>query len=129
MSDIDDILAEALRNPQAALLQMERLDCEESFYRFVQAAWHVRHPIGNMTLGWAIETVCRHLEAIHRGEITKLLVNIPPGCTKAALTDEPVMTTHGWKSHGDLLPGDFVFGPDGQPKRVEAVTPHEPGQG
>lgn len=40
-----------------------------------------------------------------------------------ALADEtPVWTTEGWKNHGDIRKGDFVFGADGLPKKVLAVT-------
>lgn len=79
--------------------------------------------------GWHIDLMCRHLEAVTRGELTKLgvpnrlLFNVPPGTMKALDRDVPVLTTWGWKKHGDLQPGDFVFGPDGLPKRVEGVTP------
>jgi len=41
---------------------------------------------------------------------------------KALSDDTPVLTTDGWKAHGDIEPGDYVFGPDGQPKKVLAVT-------
>src|ERR1700730_17462799 len=33
-----------------------------------------------------------------------------------------IFTTWGWKRHGDLVPGDYVFGLDGKPKRILAVT-------
>ncbi|MCK9431589.1 MAG: hypothetical protein M0R00_01360 [Candidatus Omnitrophica bacterium] len=36
--------------------------------------------------------------------------------------NEPVLTMAGWKRHGDLLVGDKVFGPDGNPTTVIAVT-------
>src|ERR1700722_11999546 len=35
----------------------------------------------------------------------------------------PVLTTTGWKNHGDLAVGDFVFGPDGLPTKIIATTP------
>ena len=37
--------------------------------------------------------------------------------------DTPVLTTKGWKTHGELKPGDRVFGIDGKPVTVKAVTP------
>ena len=42
---------------------------------------------------------------------------------KALALDTPVPTPDGWKNHGDLRPGDSVFGPDGKPCKVVAVTP------
>ena len=41
---------------------------------------------------------------------------------KALEDSTPVLTTDGWKRHGDLRPGMFVYGRDGQPKRILAVT-------
>ena len=40
------------------------------------------------------------------------------GGFKALRLDTPVMTPKGWRSHGDLVPGDQVFGPDGKPTDV-----------
>lgn len=36
--------------------------------------------------------------------------------------NEPVPTPSGWKKHGDLIAGDFVFGPDGVPTKVVGRT-------
>jgi hypothetical protein len=41
---------------------------------------------------------------------------------KAVSMDELVPTPSGWRKHGDLRPGDQVFGPDGKPCRVLART-------
>jgi hypothetical protein len=41
---------------------------------------------------------------------------------KALALGEPVPTPSGWRPHGDLRPGDWVFGPDGEPTRVVACT-------
>ena len=35
---------------------------------------------------------------------------------------EPIPTPSGWKPHGDLAPGDHVFGADGTPCRVVAIS-------
>lgn len=45
------------------------------------------------------------------------------GHGKAVDVEEPVPTPDGWKKHGDLAPGDAVYGPDGMPTRVVAKTP------
>lgn len=36
--------------------------------------------------------------------------------------DTPVLTTKGWKKHGELKVGDYVFGIDGKPVEVKHVT-------
>lgn len=41
---------------------------------------------------------------------------------KAIEDSTPVLTTEGWKRHGDLRPGMFIYGRDGKPKRILAVT-------
>lgn len=41
---------------------------------------------------------------------------------KAIEDSTPVLTTEGWKRHGDLRPGMSVYGRDGKPKRILAVT-------
>jgi predicted phage terminase large subunit-like protein len=35
--------------------------------------------------GWHVEAICAHLEAVTRGEITRLLINVPPGSMKSLL--------------------------------------------
>lgn len=75
-----------------------------------------------MLWGWALDAICEHLEAVSQDEIKRLLINVPPGMMKALDSETPILTTWGWKRHGDLMPGDFVFGPDGWPKRVLACT-------
>lgn len=54
----------------------------------------------------------------HR-QIKNLIIQAPPQHGKALQVDTPVLTTKGWKRHGDLQVGDYVFGEDGLPKRVE----------
>lgn len=41
---------------------------------------------------------------------------------KAISINEPVPTPDGWVNHGDLAPGDLVYGPDGSPTKVLART-------
>lgn len=42
---------------------------------------------------------------------------------KAVALDEPILTPYGWRVHGDLRPGDHVYGSDGAPAEVLAVSP------
>lgn len=49
-------------------------------------------------------------------------LSVPPGCGKALSDDTPVLTTKGWKKHGDLLVGDMVYGLDGKAKKVLHVS-------
>lgn len=63
---------------------MYREQCT-SLYEFIQQGWHVLEPARPFVGGWAIEAMCDHLEAVTRGEITRLLINVPPGMMKSLL--------------------------------------------
>ena len=52
-----------------------------------------------------------------------LTISCPPGVGKLLADDTPVLTTEGWKKHGDLRVGDYVYGLDGKPKKVICVFP------
>jgi phage terminase large subunit-like protein len=56
-----------------------------------------------------------------------MYIEVPRKNGKALEINTPILTTKGWTTHGKLKRGDFVFGPDGTPKMVEAVTPHYKG--
>jgi predicted phage terminase large subunit-like protein len=68
------------------LLQvLDRQDCEESLYAFLQSAWRFVDS-APFCPGWPLEAVCEHLEAVVDGEIRRLLINIPPRCGKSTIT-------------------------------------------
>lgn len=54
---------------------------------FVRYFWHVLEPKTPLVEGWALHAICQHLEAVTFGEITRLLINVPPGFMKSLLTD------------------------------------------
>ena len=45
---------------------------------FVESAWPVIEPRTPFVRGWHIDAICEHLQAASRGEIQRLLINIPP---------------------------------------------------
>jgi len=57
-----------------------------------------------------------HLEAVERGEIDRLAIFMPPGHLLAH--DTLVPTPQGWREHGDLEVGDYVFDQSGAPVMV-----------
>lgn len=59
------------------------------------------------------------LDKFAHGLIKKLIISVPPQHGKALQVDTPVLTTKGWKRHGDLCAGDYVFGADGKPRMVK----------
>lgn len=52
---------------------------------FVREAWHVLEPSTPYRHNWHIDVMCAHLEAVHRGEINRILFNVPPGSMKSLL--------------------------------------------
>lgn len=52
---------------------------------FVVRAWHVVEPSTAFVPGWHVDLICDHLEAVMRGELHNLLINIPPGYSKSLL--------------------------------------------
>jgi predicted phage terminase large subunit-like protein len=54
-----------------------------SLSRFIAAAWHVVEPTTPFVPNWHLEAIAEHLEAVTRGEIRNLLINIPPRCMKS----------------------------------------------
>lgn len=71
---------------KADLLAIERELCRRSLADFAKRAWHVLEPSTPLKWGWALDAICQHLEAVTRGEITRLLMNVPPGTMKSLLT-------------------------------------------
>jgi predicted phage terminase large subunit-like protein len=57
-----------------------------SLYQFVKQSWHVVEPGIPFIPSWHIEEICEHLEAVSAGEITRLLINIPPRHSKSTIT-------------------------------------------
>ena len=52
---------------------------------FVKEAWHVVEPSTVLKWGWAMDAITDHIAAALRGDITRLLVNCPPGMAKSLL--------------------------------------------
>lgn len=52
---------------------------------FVQLAWAQVEPAA-LKWSWHMDLVCKHLEAVSRGECRELVINVPPGMSKSLLT-------------------------------------------
>ena len=55
---------------------------KDSFSRFIQHFWKHVDP-APYKHGWHIDLMAEYLESMARGEIRKLLINVPPGCQKS----------------------------------------------
>ena len=54
---------------------------------FIRHFWHVLEPNTKLVEGWAMYAICMHLEAVTRGEIKRLLINVPPGFAKSMIVN------------------------------------------
>lgn len=63
------------------------------------------------------------MQALEDNELDELFLSQPPRTGKALANDTPILTTNGWKNHGDLVVGDELFCPDGSTTKVVAVHP------
>ena len=98
------------------LTRADVLAVEAELYRrsladFARAAWHVLEPATPLKWGWALYAICEHLQAVSQGEITRLLMNVPPGTMKSLLT-------------GVIWPA-WEWGPMGMPQKRFIGTAHK----
>lgn len=96
---------------RADAIAAERELCRRSLAYFAKRAWHILEPSTPLKWGWALDAICAHLEAVTRGDITRLLMNVPPGTMKSLLT-------------GVIWPA-WEWGPAGMPQRRFISTAHK----
>lgn len=60
---------------------------EGGLISFVRYFWRALEPETPFVDGWPLWAMCEHLEAVTEGKITRLLINIPPGCMKSLLVN------------------------------------------
>jgi hypothetical protein len=52
-------------------------------FDYVQSGWPILEPARKLVSAWSVQCLCEHLEAVSSGELTRLLVNVPPRATKS----------------------------------------------
>ena len=75
---------EMLRSPRLRD-DIARERAARSLREFVRQAWHVVEPSTPFVPGWHIDAIFDHLEAVTRGQIRNLLINVPPRHMKSLL--------------------------------------------
>lgn len=85
-----------------------RLRAESRLIEFVNQYWHTLEPSTPFQNGWVMDAIADHLQAIAEGHIRRLLINVPPGCSKSMLTSV-------------FLPA-WIWGPRGQPGKRFITT-------
>jgi predicted phage terminase large subunit-like protein len=79
-------LERALSDPKAALEEIKAIESERKLIDFIRHGWEALEPGQPFVYGWAVEATCEHLQAVTDGEIRRLVINVPPGCTKSMTT-------------------------------------------
>src|SRR4030095_6518837 len=67
---------------------LDEVDAEfasRNLREFVLQAWAIVEPSTQFVSGWHIDAICEHLEAISRGQLRNLLINVPPRHMKSLL--------------------------------------------
>ncbi len=57
----------------------------DSFAEFVRQAWPIVEPITTLQWNWHLDVICEYLEAVAAGDITRLIINLPPRSGKSLL--------------------------------------------
>lgn len=96
---------------QTDLDAVERELCSRSLAAFAKRAWRVLEPAAELKWGWPLDSICAHLEAVTSGDITRLLMNVPPGSMKSLLA-------------GVIWPA-WEWGPKGMPSERFLSTAHK----
>ena len=65
-------------DPAALLRQVRREQAERNLPEFIRQAWPVIEPGTTFIDNWHIDCIGEYLEAVNRGQITRLIVNMPP---------------------------------------------------
>lgn len=72
---------------------------------------------------WFHILIANYCQMLLEGKIKNLMVFMPPQHGKEIADSQLVPTPFGFKQHGKLCVGDYVFGRDGKPVRVLALSP------
>ena len=66
--------------------ERERRLAERNLMDFTRQSFEIIEPGQQFRDNWHLHAIAEHLEAISRGELKNLVINIPPGCMKSILT-------------------------------------------
>jgi predicted phage terminase large subunit-like protein len=75
------------RRPDQTLFELDVADAEEKLVDFVKFQWSTVEPARKYVDGWAMQAIMEHLEGVADGQITRLLMNVPPGFIKSLASD------------------------------------------
>jgi len=74
---------------------------EQSLYAFVKQAWPIVEGRRVFVGGWHIQAICEHLEAVIKGDIKRLVINVPPRTSKSTVASV-MFCAWAWISRPEL---------------------------
>ena len=90
----------------------------------------VLYTMPNYQMGWWHEEICQALDVflddVVCGKSPRLMIKTAPRHGKQIADSVPVLTPNGWRNHGDLCVGDYVFGIHGKMVKVVAISSKSP---
>lgn len=107
-------------DPRLRLLQLEREKAKRAARSHLLPFTLYTFP--NYQVNWHHRVIAENLTKWAKGEIKRLILCVGPQRGKALAIDTPIATPSGWSTMGALRPGDQVFGLDGLPTEVVAVS-------
>ena len=104
-----------------ARLILQALEYEEARTNYAKYCQIVNGP--KWVLGRHLQFVCKAVEMFIDRKVEQkiLILSMPPQHGKLCSDDTPVLTPNGWKTHGELKIGDYVFGRNGDPVKVTNI--------
>lgn len=66
-----------------------------TFNEYMAQAWHIIEPATALVNNWHIECIAEHLEAVIRGQIQNLIINLPPRSLKSNIVSK-LWPTWAW---------------------------------
>src|SRR3977135_146099 len=71
--------------PEFSRLRLKAEKARRRFRDFIPLAWETVEPARPFLANWHIDAIADHLQAVADGQITKLVINTPPGPAKSLL--------------------------------------------
>lgn len=68
-------------------IEVDRELASRSLVDFMKLAWPIVEPARKFVSNWHIDAMSEYFMAITRGEISRLVINVPPGMTKSMMTN------------------------------------------
>jgi predicted phage terminase large subunit-like protein len=82
---VEELKRDIRRNVELLRILEAKEACEGSLRKFIKHAWPVIEPGVEYVSSWHIDAIAEHLEAVSRGEIRKLIINVPPRSSKSSI--------------------------------------------